>query len=43
MMLSEKKEGWMYINKISCMLDNKEIAEKNCPEGYVVAKVELEG
>ena len=43
MMLSEKKEGWMYISKISCMLDNKEIAEKNCPEGYVVAKVELEG
>ena len=43
MMLPEKKEGWMYINKISCMLDNKEIAEKNCPEGYVVAKVELEG
>ena len=43
MMLPEKQEGWMYINKISCMLDNKEIAEKNCPAGYVVAKVELEG
>ena len=42
MMLPEKKEGWININKDACLFKSKEEAERYCTKDYVPVRVEFE-
>ena len=42
MMLPEKKEGWININKDAGLFKSKEEAERNCTKDYVPVRVEFE-
>ena len=42
MMLTEKKEGWININKDACLFKSKEEAERYCTKDYVPVRVEFE-
>ena len=42
MMLVEKREGWINIDKSASLFKTKEDAETNALEGYVAAKVEFQ-
>ena len=42
MMLPEKKEGWININKDAGLFKSKEEAERNCTKDYATVRVEFE-
>ena len=42
MMLPEKKEGWILLQKDGYTFDNEEVAKKYCTDEQFVAKVEWE-
>lgn len=42
MMLPEKKEGWLLVNKDESLFKSREEAERNCTKDYVPVRVEFE-